>query len=729
MRRLCLIAVILVLSTRGVAQEVEGVKVVRTVKVVPFIRGIALANDDKRLYVSEFYSARLHAIDLAGGKVVDSWNAAQNDNLCRHVLLHPKRNKAYLTHLRSRVDVIAGAEGHGAISVLRIQALYGVHGYPEAKIDTTLRNKGAVLDIIFRIAEGKPIVVDSVQIVGLDTVQSLADVRKKLPLQAGAPFDRIAFQTSVAVLEALLRDRGHPFARVTGGFQATTEDPPRAVTVTLTAEPGPRARIANIDVRGTEAIDKRVVLKTLMIKEGQVYSDSALHAGMMNLQRTELFRQVRIGLVDTAPSSPTDSLVTVRVRAQLAEYPLRRARVSAGYGTLDCMRAQGSVDLFNFSGEGRRLEFRARTSQLGVGNPTSWGFESGPCHQLADEDTSRLKVNYNLAVTLHDPLLGWNQTTGMATLFFERHTEFGAYLREAVGGELALTRQIATQLPLEASYSFSYGRTLATPATFCALLNVCSLDDQAIFGARRRRSVVALQLVRDRSNSINDPTDGTTLVTEVRVSPDFLGSDQFMRFARFTAGFTSHHTIGSGAPGRVLSWRIRAGTVFAPKVDLPSGNRSYVPPEERLFAGGSTTIRGFPENQLGPVVRVIGSDSTIRTSATGGTFMTVGNIEARFPVRLVGVLLFGAVFVDGGMVAERSDISFSEMRFTPGAGLRMPSLLGPIRLDVGFNPYRSRAGPLYRQTVTDLVLVDPSFRPKLRLIDRFQLHLSIGQAF
>jgi outer membrane protein insertion porin family/translocation and assembly module TamA len=613
--------------------------------------------------------------------------------------------------------------------VLRVQALYGVHGFPEAKVDTTLRRKGDNLDITFHITENKPIVVDSVIIVGLDTLEHLPNIRKLLPLRAGNPFDRLAFQTSVSVLEALLRDRGHAFAHVTGGFQASNENPPRSVTVTLTADPGPRARIGAVEVLGTEAIDKRVVLKTLMIEPGQIYSDSALHAGMMNLQRTELFRQVRLGLADTAPSSAQDTLVTVRVRARLAEYPLRRARVSVGYGTLDCLRAMGSVDLFNFSGEGRRLEFRARTSQIGVGDPTGWGLQRAPCSQLANEDTSRLKVNYNLALTLHDPLLGWHQTTGMATVFFERHTEFGAYLREAVGGELTLTRQIATNLPLEASYSLAYGRTLATPATFCALLNVCSLDDQTIFGARRRRSVVAFQLVHDRSNSLNDPTDGNTLVTELRVSPSFLGSDRFMRFVRFTGGFTSHHPLGGTASGRVFSWRLRAGTVAAPDVTLPSGTRAYVPVEERLFAGGSTTVRGFPENQLGPVVRVIGADSTIRTSATGGTFMAVGNAEARFPVRLIGVQLFGALFVDAGMVTERRDISFSQLRITPGAGLRMPSLLGPIRLDIGFNPYPAEVGPLYRQTATDLVLVNPSYRPHLKLIDRFQLHLSIGQAF
>lgn len=671
------------------AQEVEGVKLVRSVR----FRG------------NTSIDAKLLRASIATQQA-------------------PMLYRLALTRWLGLADAPALDEIEFRRDVLRIQALYGVHGFPHAVVDTAVRRRGDDVDITFRIAEGVPIVVDSVQLVGLDTLTNLDDVRKLLPLRAGNPFDRIAFQTSASILEAWLRNRGHPFARVTGGFQASMEDPPRSVLVTLTAEPGPRARVAAVVVEGAEAIDARVIRKTMMIEEGQVFSDSALHDGMMNLQRTELFRQVRIGLVDSAPANPTDTLVTVTVRAQLAEYPLRRARVSAGYGTLDCLRAMGSVDLFNFSGEGRRLEFRARTSKLGV-DPLI----NSMCRQLQGEDPSRLKVNYNFAVTLHDPLLAWNRTTAMATLFLERHSEFGAYLREAVGGELAFTRQIATDLPLEAAYSFSYGRTLATPATFCALLNVCSLDDQAIFGARRRRSVVSFQLVRDRSNSLNDPTEGTTLVTELRVSPAILGSNEFMRFFRMTAGYTAHVPLGGTGGGRVFNWRVRVGTVFAPTVTLPSGPRQYVPPEERLFAGGSTTVRGFSENQLGAIVRVLNPDSTMQTSATGGTFMALSNVEARFPLRLLGLQLFGALFVDAGMVTERRDISLSAVRVTPGVGLRMPSMLGPIRLDVGFNPHPPQAGPLYRLDGNSLTLVDPDFRPAIKLIDRFQLHLSIGQAF
>jgi len=109
--------------------------------------------------------------------------------------------------------------------------------------------------------------------------------------------------------------------------------------------------------------------------------------------------------------------------------------------------------------------------------------------------------------------------------------------------------------------------------------------------------------------------------------------------------------------------------------------------------------------------------------------MVVSNAEARFPMRIFGVLLFGATFVDAGMITERRNISLSELRITPGVGVRMPSLLGPIRLDIGFNPYAARKGPLYRQAGDQLQLVDAAFAPTLRFIDRLQLHLSIGQAF
>ncbi len=84
-------------------------KVVREMKVGSYIRGVALSPDEKRLYVTEFYTARLHALDLATGQIVDSWHNRSEDNLARQVVLHPRRPKAYVPHLRSIVTAHHGA--------------------------------------------------------------------------------------------------------------------------------------------------------------------------------------------------------------------------------------------------------------------------------------------------------------------------------------------------------------------------------------------------------------------------------------------------------------------------------------------------------------------------------------------------------------------------------------------------------------------------------------------
>src|SRR5262245_11730606 len=95
----------------GVVSEidVEKRKVTREIKAGSMLRGIALSPDEKRVYVSEFYTGMLHAIDLTSGKVVDSWKGHSTDNLARHVVVHPRRPKAYLAHIRSMVTVNHGA--------------------------------------------------------------------------------------------------------------------------------------------------------------------------------------------------------------------------------------------------------------------------------------------------------------------------------------------------------------------------------------------------------------------------------------------------------------------------------------------------------------------------------------------------------------------------------------------------------------------------------------------
>jgi YVTN family beta-propeller protein len=75
----------------------------RTFKAAPGARGIALSADEATLYVAEFFTAALVAVDRTTGTPAGRWTGHGHDNLCRQVVVHPRRPKAYLPHIRSRV--------------------------------------------------------------------------------------------------------------------------------------------------------------------------------------------------------------------------------------------------------------------------------------------------------------------------------------------------------------------------------------------------------------------------------------------------------------------------------------------------------------------------------------------------------------------------------------------------------------------------------------------------
>jgi YVTN family beta-propeller protein len=89
--------------------DVKSQTVTRQFKAGDFVRGICLSPDETRLYVTEFYTAVLKAVDIKTGEVVDSWKGHSTDNLCRNVVMHPHRPKAYLSHIRSKISVVDGS--------------------------------------------------------------------------------------------------------------------------------------------------------------------------------------------------------------------------------------------------------------------------------------------------------------------------------------------------------------------------------------------------------------------------------------------------------------------------------------------------------------------------------------------------------------------------------------------------------------------------------------------
>lgn len=163
---------------------------------------------------------------------------------------------------------------------------------------------------------------------------------------------------------------------------------------------------------------------------------------------------------------------------------------------------------------------------------------------------------------------------------------------------------------------------------------------------------------RDRRNSATQPTKGSLLR---------LGSEQTVPiggifYNRLRANYSQYFPINIvpfGGDKEALAFNFQAGTVIG---DLP--------PYESFILGGSNSVRGFDDGEVG----------------SGRSFF-LATAEYRFPIfKIVG----GALFFDyGSTLGTDGDVpgTPSQVRELPGSGfgygvgVRVQSPLGPIRVD------------------------------------------------
>ena len=97
---------------------------------------------------------------------------------------------------------------------------------------------------------------------------------------------------------------------------------------------------------------------------------------------------------------------------------------------------------------------------------------------------------------------------------------------------------------------------------------------------------------------------------------------------------------------------------------------------DRLFAGGTGTIRGFKPREVGPV-------DPKDENPVGGESLWVFTTEATTP--LGDERIWGAVFIDGGNVwADPWDYDINEFNWSIGTGIRLKLPLGTFSLDYGY---------------------------------------------
>ncbi len=664
--------------------------------------------------------------------------------------------------------------------VLRIRVFYYREGYREAQVDTTVTHLGdKEVAVRFNIVEGLPTVVTDVAFAYDSTLFTPKRVQALNQVVVGRPLDMFEMDSTRIQFQNELWELGYADALV--DTSTVVDQPTRTARVQFRLVKNHLTTVGDVVILGTSAVSERTVLNSLSFRTGDLFSRGKMLESQRNLYESNLFKLAAIDVPETF-----DSVKTVNVL--LREALLHEARVGAGFNTVDFLQTDGRFTHYNLFGGARRLDVTATAGNLMAASLNGKGL----FHRQLDDTTITgdatdfLKPTYQASVELKQP--AWLQRPRDAIAigaFTQRRAVPSVVIDNGYGGNLTFTHTLAPRAPLSLSYRFEVTRVEASGPYFCVNFGVC--DTTSINGLRghQRLSPVTTQMQVDRSDDPLSPTRGYRARAELEHASSFTASDY--RYNRAYAEGALY--AGLGGKQSVLAARLRIGFV-RPLTGGGTLSEAVLHPRKRFYAGGSQSVRGYGENQLGPRILTLpikelvsaqtasGAPCDVTTEAVrfcdpntvkdsagklvgdnvftprplGGTSLIEASVEYRFPLSFIENL-GGAVFVDGAAVGERvldplgagvatlANLVRGTGAITPGIGVRYQSSVGPIRVDLGFNPTRSENLAVVTEVVKngkrEIVPLDIPKRYSPTgtstgigsILNRFTLHLSIGQAY
>jgi outer membrane protein insertion porin family/translocation and assembly module TamA len=626
----------------------------------------------------------------------------------------------------SRISGNARCLRPGTLSgdILNLSGFYRDEGFRDVRVDTTTEFDGRSVDVTFKVVEGKPVLVDSLTITGFDTA-TVGPLPSKLNSRKGGRYSPTLTQADVDTLATRLHDNGYPLAEV---FRYADLPTTYGAHVTFDVAPGPRAHIGKIVIDQTafpregtprsKAIDESVVRSLLRFGSGNLYSERLLFESERRFYQVGTFLSAEV-----APDFrhvETDSLVDVRVI--LVEDLMHSGSVEPALGTLDCLRLRGSYGDKAFLGGVNRVDLSGSISKVGLAQGTRWRGLRDVCTSMArwlggtvDTTLSSRLMNYNATARLSRPIPLPGGLLPSVSAYTERRGGYNAYLRTTlIGGAVTMSKAITRTIVFEGSYNLEFGHTEASETVLCFLFRACDASAVSqLTGGDKRLAVLGARFSRDRRNNADSASAGNFVRLDLRASNRVFLSDPSLEFSKGVVDAAWYHRVGRG----VVALRARAGLVGGGQrtngADLP-------PPQERLYVGGETSVRGFRQNELGPLIYVTSDDTTralqainapdsasqarfvqdslrMRIIPAGGNRMFVGNLEYRLPGPFLKSLQT-VFFLDAGGLSTNGVTTVTgsnQFRFTPGVAIKYFSPVGPVQINVGYNRYDLLDGPAF----------------------------------
>ena len=584
-----------------------------------------------------------------------------------------------------------------AADVLNIEELYRSNGFLDVKVLPRVvedfGGKPGELAVYIDITPGSPWLVSNLTITGISE-QREAELRGRLSSLEGQPYSEANVVLDRDQILTYYYNLGYPSVNLDWKVEPAAQ--PRQVNVEFVIGEGEPRFLRGFLVSGLKASDPGMIEERLQLSPGESLSQRRL----LDSQR-KLYDLVVFARVDMALQNPEGEEDSKYVLLQLEE--ARRYSLNFGFGA-EIARIGGGTTTFDAPAGAPGFSPRfslgiTRANMFGVGHTAGVQGRISNIQQRAQLAylAPQFKGSENLALTVGG--------------LFDLSKDIRTYTSRRLEGSAQLSQRFRRGYTVQER--FAWRRTQISDLKIDpSLIPVYSHPAQV--------GIVSGSFIQERRDDPVDSTRGHYTTVDFGVANKVFGSQS--DFTRLLTRNSSYHRL---APHLVLArsvifgWQQNFGqTRFIEGIPLP----------ERFYSGGSSSHRGFPENQAGP--RDLSTGFPI-----GGSALLMHNLELRFP--LLGDNLGAVLFHDlGNVYASLGDISvrykqkdlqdFSYAVQALGVGFRYRTPVGPLRLDLAYAP-NSPSFFGYEGTLEDLIA--GTGRQVVQRISRFQFHFSLGQTF
>jgi len=457
------------------------------------------------------------------------------------------------------------------------------------------------------------------------TLEGALPEGSKIDLANGQPAIAAEVLYAGTKLQSALQESGYPLAKVDTPI-AWADDEAHVLDVIFKAEAGGRAKIGTIHIEGLKDVNEAIVRKGLTVHTGDLYRPSKIEEARQALVATNVFSGVEARAADHLNPDGT-----IDITFDTKERKMRSVAVTGAYSTDLGISLSASWTHRNLFGNAEQLNLSAAGTGLG-GSATN-------------------ALGYNLTAQYLEPM-------------FLAHDQVLELDLGAVKQDLDAYNQTAITMGAYVRRKFS--------ALWTGSVGVTAITERiGQEGTDRNYEIIGLPLTgtydsTGLSDPLLDPTHGARASVSLTPSHSF-GTPSSNYIILQVAGSTYFDLadVGISDKGRsVLALRALVASV-------QGASQFGIPPDQRLYAGGSGTVRGYDYQSIGPQF----ADG----KPIGGLSAEAASIE--FRQRLFED--FGAVaFIDAGQASDLGAPFTGTVRVGAGVGARYYTPIGPLRVDV-----------------------------------------------